>query len=124
MVFALPSDLEGLSLALLDAMGAGVCVLTSDVPENREVVEGAGFTFCHGDADDLARMLQVLISNAPLREAAAKSAQARVRERYLWNDVAAQVEQAYRQLAGKAGLAKPPLKTPQIEGTGRGRPAA
>jgi glycosyltransferase involved in cell wall biosynthesis len=31
MIFVLPSDLEGLSLALLDAMGAGVCVLTSDV---------------------------------------------------------------------------------------------
>jgi glycosyltransferase involved in cell wall biosynthesis len=45
MLFVLPSDLEGLSLALLDAMGAGLCVLTSNVPENREVVDGAGFTF-------------------------------------------------------------------------------
>ena len=40
--------MEGLSLALLDAMGAGLCVLTSDVPENREVVDGAGFTFQRG----------------------------------------------------------------------------
>jgi glycosyltransferase involved in cell wall biosynthesis len=32
MIFVLPSDLEGLSLALLDAMGASLCVLTSDVP--------------------------------------------------------------------------------------------
>jgi len=31
MILVLPSDLEGLSLALLDAMGAGLCVLTSDV---------------------------------------------------------------------------------------------
>jgi glycosyltransferase involved in cell wall biosynthesis len=45
MIFVLPSDLEGLSLALLDAMGAGLYVLTSDVPENREVVDEAGFTF-------------------------------------------------------------------------------
>ena len=42
MMFVLPSDLEGLSLALLDAMGAGLCVVTSDVPENREVVDGCG----------------------------------------------------------------------------------
>jgi hypothetical protein len=43
--FVLPSDHEGLSLALPDAMGAGPCVQASHVPENREVVEGAGFTF-------------------------------------------------------------------------------
>jgi glycosyltransferase involved in cell wall biosynthesis len=35
-----PGDHEGLSLALLDAMGAGLGVQTSHVPENREVVEG------------------------------------------------------------------------------------
>ena len=48
MLFVLPSDLEGLSLALLDAMGAGLCVLASDIPENREAVEDAGFTFRQG----------------------------------------------------------------------------
>jgi glycosyltransferase involved in cell wall biosynthesis len=54
MIFVLPSDLEGLSLARLDAMGAGLCVLTSDVAENREVVDGPGFTFQRGNATDLA----------------------------------------------------------------------
>jgi len=58
MMFVLPSDLEGLSLALLDAMGAGLCVLTSDVPENREVVDGAGFTFQRGSSADLAEQLR------------------------------------------------------------------
>jgi len=72
MIFVLPSDLEGLSLALLDAMGAGLCVLTSDVPENREVVDGAGYTFKRGDSDDLAERLRFLISNPAVREAAGK----------------------------------------------------
>jgi glycosyltransferase involved in cell wall biosynthesis len=63
MIFVLPSDLEGLSLALLDALGAGLCVLTSDVPENREVVDGAGFTFQRGNAADLADRLRFLIGN-------------------------------------------------------------
>src|SRR5213076_1526245 len=63
MLFVLPSDLEGLSLALLDAMGAGVCSLTSDIPENRELVDDAGFTFRHSDVQDLERILRLLISD-------------------------------------------------------------
>jgi glycosyltransferase involved in cell wall biosynthesis len=108
MLFVLPSDLEGLSLALLDAMGAGVCVLASDIPENRELVEGVGFTFQPGDADDLQRMLRLLISAPSLRRSATKRAQARIRERYLWPQVANQVDSIYRELAGKDHrLAKP-----------------
>ncbi len=79
MLFVLPSDLEGLSLALLDAMGAGVCVLASDIPENRELVEGCGFTFRQGNAADLERMLRVLISEPEIRNAAARKARAKVR---------------------------------------------
>jgi glycosyltransferase involved in cell wall biosynthesis len=107
MLFVLPSDLEGLSLALLDAMGAGVTVLTSDIPENGEVVEGAGFTFKHGDVADLERMLRLLISDAQVREAAARSAQERVRDRYMWPRIAAEIENAYFVLSGKRSVAEP-----------------
>jgi glycosyltransferase involved in cell wall biosynthesis len=100
MIFVLPSDLEGLSLALLDAMGAGLCVLTSDVPENREVVDGAGFTFKRGDAGDLAERLKFLIANPAVREAAGKSAKRRIREQYMWNKIAADVEKVYFELLG------------------------
>ena len=110
MLFVLPSDLEGLSLALLDAMGAGVCVLTSDNPENREVVSEAGFTFKRGDVGDLSRMLQLLIANPMLRQAAAQDGRQRVRERYLWNDVAQQVSRAYREVTGKKP--RPPAAKP------------
>jgi glycosyltransferase involved in cell wall biosynthesis len=78
-LFVLPSDLEGLSLALLDAMGAGVCVLASDVPENCEVVEDTGFLFKRGDVPDLQRMLSLLLSDVRLREIVGGSAQQRVR---------------------------------------------
>jgi glycosyltransferase involved in cell wall biosynthesis len=70
-LFVLPSSVEGMSLALLDAMAAGVCVLTSDIPENREVVESAGFTFHRGDRADLERMLELLISSPELRRQSA-----------------------------------------------------
>lgn len=102
-LFVLPSDLEGLSLALLDAMGAGVCVLTSDIPENRELVDGgAGFTFRVGDVNDLARMMGSLLSDSQLRAVAAQNARRVVRERYLWPDIAKQIAEVYeRTLEGR-----------------------
>jgi glycosyltransferase involved in cell wall biosynthesis len=113
-LFVLPSDLEGLSLALLDAMGAAVCVLTSDIPENREVIAGAGFTFRPGDAADLARMLRLLLSDAQVRAVMGRNAQARVRERYLWPAIAAEIGHSYTELTERTGMleAQPPSEAP------------
>jgi glycosyltransferase involved in cell wall biosynthesis len=108
MIFVLPSDLEGLSLALLDAMGAGLCVLTSDVPENREVVDEAGFTFQRGNAADLADRLRFLIANRAVREAAGKAAKRRIREQYQWPKIAGDIEEAYfEMIGGKPGDTAP-----------------
>jgi glycosyltransferase involved in cell wall biosynthesis len=107
MLFVLPSDLEGLSLALLDAMGAGVCVLASDIPENRELVDGAGFTFRHGDQNDLERMLRLLISEPEIRNAAASSAREKVWEHYLWSRVARDIEDSYLTLAAGKNVLRP-----------------
>jgi glycosyltransferase involved in cell wall biosynthesis len=100
MVFVLPSDLEGLSLALLDAMGAGICVLSSDVAENREAVDDAGFTFRRGDAADLADRLRFLIANPAVREAAGQAAKRRIREHYQWAQIAAEIERVYFEMMG------------------------
>ncbi len=94
-VFVLPSDLEGLSLALLDAMAAGVCALTSDIPENQEVVAGAGFTFKRGDQSDLTRVLDLLIRNPELRRQMAAKGEQQIQEQYLWPDIARSIEKAY-----------------------------
>jgi glycosyltransferase involved in cell wall biosynthesis len=99
-LFVLPSDLEGLSLALLDAMAAGVCVLTSDIPENREAIEGAGFTFRRGDRADLERMLDMLVHNPELRRQAAVRERVRIQEQYLWPEIAQSIEAAYYQVLG------------------------
>ena len=113
MIFVLPSDLEGLSLALLDAMGAGLCVLTSDVPENREVVDGAGFTFQQGCATDLANRLRFLIANPAVRQAAGRRAKKRIEEQYQWEKIARDIEKTYIQLMGW-GQVDAPAKKPNV----------
>ena len=99
-LFVLPSELEGLSLALLDAMAAGVCVLTSDIPENNEVVDGAGFTFHRGDQADLERMLDLLIHNPELRRQSASRERERIQGQYLWPAIARSIENAYYNVLG------------------------
>ncbi|MGA7400568.1 MAG: glycosyltransferase family 4 protein [Candidatus Sulfotelmatobacter sp.] len=115
-VFVLPSDLEGLSLALLDAMGAGVCVLASDIPENREAMEGAGFTFRRGDVADLADRLQFLIANPAVWEAAGVAAKRRIRDEYDWGDIAAEIEREYFELMGW-DLPESPARKPVVSAT-------
>ncbi len=99
-LFVLPSEIEGLSLALLDAMAAGVCVLTSDIPENNEVVEGAGFTFRRGDQADLERMLDLLIHNPELRRQSAVRERERIQTQYLWPAITRSIETVYFNILG------------------------
>ncbi len=111
--------------ALLDAMGAGLCVLTSDVPENREVIDGAGFTFERGNSTDLADRLRFLIANPGAREAAGKAAKARIREHYQWQSIAAEIEKTYFDLVGWTASAVPKKPSARVtavsnaEGMGR-----
>lgn len=107
-LFVLPSDVEGLSLALLDAMGAAVCVLASDTPENLEAIRETGFTFRRGDVLDLQRMLTLLLSDSRLRTAAGLRAQNRVRQTYLWEKVVSELGEIY------AAMLRPEKKHPAI----------
>jgi glycosyltransferase involved in cell wall biosynthesis len=118
-VFVLPSDLEGLSMALLDAMGAGVCVLTSDIPENRELVDGAGFTFQRGDKEDLRRMLEVVLSNPALRRQMGAKARERIREHYRWPEIAKMIEKSYYDVLGWEPPARSELAGAVAAGVGR-----
>jgi D-inositol-3-phosphate glycosyltransferase len=96
---------------LLDAMGAGLCVLSSDVAENREAVQEAGFTFRRGDVADLAERLRFLIANPAVREAAGQAAKRRIREHYQWSQIATEIERVYFEMMGWE-LAGTPARKP------------
>ena len=81
-------------------MGAGLCVLASDIPENRELVDGAGFLFQAGKVVDRERMLRFLISDSSARAWAGERAKHRIQQHYLWPDITAQVEAVYLDVLG------------------------
>jgi hypothetical protein len=81
-------------------MAAGVCVLTSDIPENNEVLKGSGFTFRQGDQADLERMLDLLLRNPELRRQSSALEKDRIRHEYSWREIALSIEKTYCDLLG------------------------
>ena len=97
-LFVLPSRIEGLSISLLEAMGYGNCVLTSDIPENLELVEGRGFAFRTGDVDDLTYMLGHLIQHPELVEKSRRASKLFIEQNYTWDVIAQKTSQFYDRL--------------------------
>ncbi len=74
-LFVLPSHEEGLSLALLEAMAAGLPIVASDIPGNRLAIRSGseGLLVPLGDASALARAIESLLAD-PARAAAVGAA--------------------------------------------------
>lgn len=97
-LFCLPSTLEGLSVALLDAMNYGNCCVCSDIPENMEILEDHGQVFRSRSPEDLYRVLAELMANPEKVEEKKAAALAHVRTNYSWDCVTDQMEALYFDL--------------------------
>ena len=106
----LPSTLEGLSIALLEALSYTRCVLVSDIPENTEVVEDAAPSFRTKSVDDLAAALRRLDRDPDEVRRYERLVAERLRDRFRWDTVVNQIESLYGEvLAGvEAERAVPP----------------
>lgn len=94
-LYVQPSEMEGLSLALLEAMSYGNCVLVSDIPENLEAIGESGVTFKNKDCCDLAAKIDYLEKDPALVHEYRQKAEACVRATYNWDRVASRFEQLY-----------------------------
>lgn len=82
--FVLPSRYEGLSLALLEAMAAGLPCIANDIPPNREVLADgtAGVLVPVGDEDSLFQALSRMSNDADFAETIRLAGFDRVRNNY------------------------------------------
>ena len=99
-VFVLPSLVEGLSEALVQAMCFALPVIVSDIPQNREVVkdEENGLVFPVGNAVALAKSLARLYRNPNLREKMGQQCRQIVVERFDIYQIVEQYHQFYSDL--------------------------
>lgn len=95
-LFVQPSEYEGLSISLLEAMAYGVAPLVSDIPENLEAINASGISFKNKDTEDLENKLAYLLNNPEKAEISAKNAKKRAEKEYSWNSIAQKTIEAYR----------------------------
>lgn len=97
-----PSEIEGLPIAVLEAMAHGRAVLVSDIPENLEAVGDCGATFPVRDLTALRQALVHWLADAAGRAALGNRARERVRTHFDWDVIARRTEAVYLQACQKA----------------------
>ncbi len=96
-LFVLASDREGMPLALLEAMAAGLAVVATDVSELSEQVGGAGLVGRSGTKPHLAGAITSLARDRTLLTQLQDRARARGRS-LGWDSVVARLSSLYEDL--------------------------
>ena len=94
-LFALPSNLEGMANALLEAMSYGNCCLVSDIPENLEVVGSNAVCFPKGNESVLSECLMELLTHTEIVDKYKEKASQYILSRYNWDTVVEQLLEIY-----------------------------
>ena len=94
-LYVLPSDIEGMPISLLEAMSYGTPCLTSNIPENIQVLGRFGASFRAGEAADLQRVLAKVLETPP--RAGAEQAEMIARD-YSWDEATRKTLELYHSL--------------------------
>jgi glycosyltransferase involved in cell wall biosynthesis len=96
-VFVQPSEDEGLSIALLEAMSYGLPIVASRIPGNEEALGEAGAYFESGNAESLTAELAKMLNGPDRAERYGKLASRRAKEFYGWDAIAGQTVECYEE---------------------------
>ncbi len=94
-LFVQPSESEGMSIALLEAMSHGKTTLVSDIPENKEVIGYTGFTFRSKCPADLMGKLNCLLRNPKIVSDMGQLEKKRVSQEYNWGTTVDKIVKLY-----------------------------
>jgi glycosyltransferase involved in cell wall biosynthesis len=100
--FVLPSRLEGIPRCLMEAMGAGVPVIASDIPGCRDLIEDrhTGLLFRVDDPASLADQISLLATRPGLRAFLSEAAKKQVYEHHSAARMAKDYEELYVSMCG------------------------
>jgi glycosyltransferase involved in cell wall biosynthesis len=104
-VLWLASEYEGQSNAILEAMAAGVPVIATDIPGNRDLVvpDVTGYLVPVGDRFEFTRRTHWLLDDEALRRRLGEAGRARVAAEFTVEQMVARHAALYRELVRSAG---------------------
>jgi glycosyltransferase involved in cell wall biosynthesis len=106
-LFVLPSDVEGLPLAMLEAMREGIPVMASDIPPHQQLLsEQRGLLFPQGNLDLCINCLNWAVNHPQELAAMAGDAQKYVELNYSWEHITAENLQVYATLLNSSATIK------------------
>ena len=100
-IVVVPSDIEGMSLSLLEALAYGNAVLCSDIPENTLVTEDKAIHFKKSNVLDLTEKLQILCDDEEKVEKIKDGVADFILSKYNWADVALATSNLYKKVSEK-----------------------
>lgn len=96
-LYVLPSELEGMALSLLEALGYGAVCLVSDIEENHGIAEEYLNFFKKGDVKHLRQQLEKLLKQEINEEN--RNRQIRwMKENYSWDSMAQEMVRIYQRV--------------------------
>jgi glycosyltransferase involved in cell wall biosynthesis len=109
-LFVQPSESEGLSLALLEAMARRRAVLVSDITENLSAVGNTGFVFATTNVADLQAKLEYILANPDMARAKGEEARTRIEQNFNWAVIGREMAKLYAETDRKAWIAASALE--------------
>lgn len=101
-IFVLLSQAENFPVSLLEAMAAGLAIVTSDGTGCADVVGEAALLVQPGDVAGLRQALLRLIEDPRLVESIGKAGRQRLLDNFTWDEVAARYVRIYERLGATA----------------------
>ena len=102
-VFVLPSLNEGISNTILEAMAAGLAIVTTSIPANKELIENnhSGLLVQARDSVEMADAIQRLLNSPDLARKLGENALQRATNDFSINTMTSKYEEFYFTISGK-----------------------